>query len=152
MPGLNHYSQSQITQNYENQTAFRIRRKQNEVTQILGSNGVNMTAFSLADSGEFGILRMIVSDVGRAVSALKEARFGISVTEVVCFCCPNEPGALSIVLDCLAREDVFIEYMYAFSDGDTARVVIRPTDLDRCIEILTRCKCNLLNRDNLSQK
>ena len=64
----------------------------------------------------------------------------------------NEPGALSIVLDCLAREDVFIEYMYAFSDGDTARVVIRPTDLDRCIEILTRCKCNLLNRDNLSQK
>ena len=66
----------------------------NEVTQILGSNGVNMTAFSLADSGEFGILRMIVSDVGRAVSALKEARFGISVTEVVCFCCPNEPGAL----------------------------------------------------------
>ena len=71
----------------------------NEVTQILGSNGVNMTAFSLADSGEFGILRMIVSDVERAVSALKEARFGISVTEVVCFCCPNEPGALSIVLD-----------------------------------------------------
>ena len=124
----------------------------NEVTQILGSNGVNMTAFSLADSGEFGILRMIVSDVGRAVSALKEARFGISVTEGVCFCCPNEPGALSIVLDCLARENVFIEYMYAFSDGDTARVVIRPTDLDRCIEILTRCKCNLLNRDNLSQK
>ena len=62
----------------------------NEVTQILGSNGVNMTAFSLADSGEFGILRMIVSDVGRAVSALKEARFGISVTEVVCFCCPND--------------------------------------------------------------
>jgi len=111
-----------------------------------------MTAFSLADSGEFGILRMIVSDVERAVSALKEARFGISVTEVVCFCCPNEPGALSIVLDCLARENVFIEYMYAFSDGDTARVVIRPTDLDRCIEILTRCKCNLLNRDNLSQK
>lgn len=89
----------------------------NEVTQILGSNGVNMTAFSLADSGEFGILRMIVSDVGRAVSALKEARFGISVTEVVCFCCPNEPGALSIVLDCLARENVFIEYMYAFPTG-----------------------------------
>ena len=57
------------------------------------------------------------------------------------------------VLDCLARRGCsFIEYMYAFSDGDTARVVIRPTDLDRCIEILTRCKCNLLNRDNLSQK
>ena len=123
----------------------------NEVTQILGRNGVNMTAFSLADNADFGILRMIVSDVERAVTALKEAHFGVSVTEVICLRCSNVPGALSKVLDLLAKEQVFIEYMYAFSEGDTARVVIRPTDLDRCIEILTRCDCSLMSRDSLSQ-
>lgn len=123
----------------------------NEVTQILGRNGVSMTAFSLADNADFGILRMIVSDVERAVSALKEAHFGVSVTEVVCLSCPHVPGSLSNVLECLAKENVFIEYMYAFADGDTARVVIRPTDLDRCIEILTRCKCCLLSRNSLAQ-
>ncbi len=123
----------------------------NEVVQILGRKGINMTAFSLADSAEFGILRMIVSDVDAAVQALKEAHFGISVTEVVCFNCPNVPGSLATVLDYLAKENVFIEYMYAFSEGDTASVVIRPTDLDRCIDILSSCNCSLLSRNELSQ-
>lgn len=123
----------------------------NEVTRILGQNGINMTAFSLAESAEFGILRMVVSDVDKAVKALKEAHFGVSVTDVVCFSCPNVPGALATVLEYLAKEDIFIEYMYAFSQGDTANVVIRPTDIDRCIDILTYYKCDILNKNNLSQ-
>ncbi len=116
----------------------------NEVAQILGTNGINMTAFSLAENAEFGILRLIVSDVNLAVKVLKEAHFGISLTDVICLSCPNEPGSLSIVLGCLAKENVFIEYMYAFSQGDTANIVIRPTDLDKCIEILNQCNCNIL--------
>jgi len=117
----------------------------NEVTQILGSNGVNMTAFSLAENSEFGILRLIVSDVDLAVKVLKEAHFGITITDVVCFACPNIPGSLSSVLGHLAKENVFIEYMYAFSQGDTANVVIKPTDIDKCFEILAQCNCNLLD-------
>lgn len=117
----------------------------NEVTQILGSNGVNMTAFSLAENSEFGILRLIVSDVDLAVKVLKEAHFGITITDVVCIACPNIPGSLSAVLGHLAKENVFIEYMYAFSQGDTANVVIKPTDIEKCIEILASCNCNLLN-------
>ncbi|MDU1891301.1 MAG: amino acid-binding protein [Dysgonomonas sp.] len=123
----------------------------NEVTKILGANSINMTAFSLAENAEFGILRMVVSDVDKAVTVLKEAHFGVSVTDVVCFCCPNEPGALAIVLEYLAKENIFIEYMYAFSQGETANVVIRPTDIDKCIEILTHYKCNLLNKNSISQ-
>jgi hypothetical protein len=123
----------------------------NDVTRILGQNGINMTAFSLAESAEFGILRMVVSDVDKAKDVLKEAHFGVSVTDVVCFSCPNVPGALSTVLEYLAKEDIFIEYMYAFSQGDTANVVIRPTDINRCIEILTYYKCDILNKNNLSQ-
>lgn len=116
----------------------------NEVAQILGANGINMTAFSLAENAEFGILRLIVSDVDLAVKVLKEAHFGISINDVICLSCPNVPGSLSTVLGCLAKENVFIEYMYAFSQGDTANIVIRPTDLDKCIEILDNCDCDLL--------
>ena len=123
----------------------------NEVTRILGDNGVNMTAFSLAESADFGILRMIVSDVELAVKVLKEARLGVSVTDVVCFCSPNKPGALATVLEYLAKEDIFIEYMYAFSQGDKANIVIRPTDVDRCIEVLTSYKCELLSKGTLCQ-
>lgn len=123
----------------------------NDVTHILGDNGVNMTAFSLAENADFGILRMIVSDVDLAVHVLKEAHFGVSVTDVVCFNCPNKPGALATVLEYLAKENIFIEYMYAFSEGETASVVIRPTDINKCVEILTYYKCDILNKSNLNQ-
>jgi len=123
----------------------------NEVTQILGTNNINMTAFSLAENADFGILRLIVSDVEKALKVLKEAHFGVNVAEVVCLRCPNIPGSLSNVLNCLAKENIFIEYMYAFSEGDTANVVIRPTDIDKCIEVLTHCKCDLISKDSLSQ-
>lgn len=108
----------------------------NDVTRILGANGVNMSAFSLAETPEFGILRMIVSDVDKAVEVLKAANFAVKVTDVICLRCHNIPGALSKILDLLAQEDVFIEYMYAFSEGETANIVIRPTRVERCAEIL----------------
>lgn len=123
----------------------------NEVSSILGANGINMTAFSLAENADFGILRLIVSDVDKAIKILKEAHFGITVTDVICFSCPNQPGALSTVLEYLAKEDIFIEYMYAFSQGDTANVVIRPTDNNRCIEILSHYNCDLLDKSALKQ-
>ncbi|MDR2938301.1 MAG: amino acid-binding protein [Prevotellaceae bacterium] len=123
----------------------------NEVTKILAANNINMTAFSLAENAEFGILRMVVSNVDLAVKILKEARFGVNVTDVVCFTLSNVPGALSTILDLLSKEQIFIEYMYAFSQGETANVVIRPTDVDRCIDILTENKTELLSKANLSQ-
>ncbi|MDR2954364.1 MAG: amino acid-binding protein [Prevotella sp.] len=124
----------------------------NDVTHILGKNGVNMTAFSLAESADFGILRLIVSDVDLAVKALKEAHFGVTVTDVICFKCDNKPGALASVLEYLAKENIFIEYMYAFSDGDIANVVIRPNDIPRSVEILTDNKCDIQNRTSLKQR
>jgi len=108
----------------------------NEVTRILVDNGINMSAFCLVESADFGILRMIVSDIETAKEALKKAHFGISVTDVICIVCPNVPGAMNAVLEVLAKEEVFIEYMYAFSQGDSANVVIRPTDVQRAADIL----------------
>ena len=108
----------------------------NEVTRILEENGINMSAFSLAESADFGILRMIVSDVEGAREALKKAHFGVSTNDVLLITCPNVPGAMHGVLEILARQNVFIEYMYAFSEGQTANVVIRPTDVARAAELL----------------
>lgn len=104
-----------------------------------------MHAFSLAESADFGILRMIVSDVEKAKASLREAHFAVQLTEVVCFNCPNQPGTLASVLDILAREAIFIEYMYAFSEGDTASVVIRPTDVQKCMDILKKSDCPLVS-------
>ncbi len=108
----------------------------NEVTRILEVGGINMSAFSLAETPDFGILRMIVSDVEAAHRALKEAHFGVNVTDVLLVTCANEPGTMHRILEVLAREQVFIEYMYAFSEGEVANVIIRPTDVARAAEIL----------------
>lgn len=117
----------------------------NDVARILGEKGINMNAFSLADATDFGILRMIVSDVNAAKEALREAGFAVMLTDVVCLNCANKPGALSSILDILAREEIFIEYMYAFSEGDLANVVIRPTDVEKCIDTLTNNASGIVN-------
>ena len=91
----------------------------NEVAKILGANGINMKAFSMAETADFGLLRLIVSDVDKAVQVLRDASFAVMLTDVVCINATNVPGALSGILDKLAANEIFIEYMYAFSEGDT---------------------------------
>ena len=118
----------------------------NEVTKILGRGGINMQAFSMAETADFGILRLIVSDVDKAVKLLHDASFAVMLTDVVCLNAPNVPGSLSSVLEKLAENDIFIEYMYAFSEGDTANVVIRPNDIDKCVSVLSECRCTLISQ------
>jgi len=108
----------------------------NELARILGDNGINMTAFSTSDNPEFGIMRLIVPDAERAAELLRANGFGVNVSDVLCIEVPNVSGSLSRVLDTLARQNIFIEYMYAFSEGETASVVIRTGDVKRSAEIL----------------
>ena len=115
-----------------------------DVCKTLKDNGINIVTLSLADTQQFGILRLIVSDVDLAVKVLKGAQFGVNITDVICVACGNVPGALSEILKHLANEEVFIEYMYAFSQGETANIVIKPNNIDKCIDALGRCDCNFL--------
>ena len=117
----------------------------NEVTKILGKHSINMHAFSMAETTDFGILRLIVSEVDKAVEILRNADFAVMLTDVVCISMPNVAGSLSEVLQNLAQNNIFIEYMYAFADGEKANVVIRPNDIDKCITILNECSCNIKN-------
>ena len=116
----------------------------NEVAKILGANGINMKAFSMAETADFGLLRLIVHDVDKAVQVLRDASFAVMLTDVVCLNVGNVPGALSAILETLAANDIFIEYMYAFSEDETANVVIRPNDIEKCIDVLGSCGCTLL--------
>ena len=111
----------------------------NDVTKILGRNGINMLAFSMAETADFGILRLVVSEVEKAAEVLRAADFAVMMTDVVCITCENVPGALSSILERLASENIFIEYMYAFSEGEKANVVIRTNDISRSVQVLENC-------------
>ena len=115
----------------------------NDVTRILGKHGINMHAFSMAETTDFGILRLIVSEVDKAVEILREENFAVMLTEVVCIKCSNKAGALSTILEQLSERDIFIEYMYAFADGEQANVVIRPNDIEKCVSTLQEYHCDI---------
>lgn len=115
----------------------------NEVTKILGKNGINMHAFSMAETTDFGILRLIVTEVEKAVEVLRNADFAVMLTDVVCIGCPNVAGSLSTILEKLAENNIFIEYMYAFAEGDNANVIIRPNNISECYKVLKDCNCTI---------
>ena len=120
-----------------------------EVTDVLGAAGVNLSAMSIADNSDFGILRCIVSDPDKAYQVLKAAHFAVKITDVIGFTCPNVSGSLAKVLKHLSENGVFIEYMYSFANGDVAHVIIRPTDLDACEKVLEEKKVELMGANEL---
>jgi len=122
-----------------------------EVTEALGSAGINLSAMSIADNSDFGILRCIVSDPDKAYQVLKEAHFAVKITDVIGFICPNISGSLAVVLKALSDAGIFIEYMYSFANGDVAHVIIRPTDLEACEKVLEAQKVALMAANDLYQ-
>lgn len=116
----------------------------NDVVRTLGQNGINMHAFSMAETADFGILRLIVSDVDKAVEVLRQQDFAVMSTDVVCLSCENVPGSLAVILENLAQEQIFIDYMYAFAQNDRAHVVIKPNDMARCLDVLKQHGCEVL--------
>jgi hypothetical protein len=108
-----------------------------------------MLAFSVADTSEFGILRLIVSDPEQAFKVLRVNDFSVNLTDVVCMNCPNEPGALAKALQILSDNQITIAYLYAFSTGDSANVVLKPDQLDECIKVLQEHKMELISASEL---
>ncbi|KAF0218511.1 MAG: ACT domain-containing [Geobacteraceae bacterium] len=109
-----------------------------EVTRILGEAGVNIRALSLADTSDFGILRLIVNDREKAKQVLKEKGFTVSKTEVVAVEVPDRPGGLSQILQTLDSEAINVEYMYAFVErcGENAVIIFRFDETDKAVGVL----------------
>lgn len=120
-----------------------------EISELLGKANINMSAFSVADSSDFGILRLIVSDPEKALEVLQAEGFSVRLTDVLCLNTPNTPGALSKAMNILNKDHIEIEYMYAFSLGEDAISVIKPNDIDKCLLVLQANKLELLAASSL---
>ena len=111
-----------------------------EVTGILGSSGINIRALSLADTSDFGILRLIVNDHEKAKQILKEQGFTVGRTEVVAVEVEDRPGGLNNILQILFEAGINVEYMYAFvqHSGKNAVIIFRFDNLDEAINLLQK--------------
>ena len=112
-----------------------------EVARLLGAHGINMKAFSMTEAPDFGIMHIVVADTERAVQVLSEAHFAVSLVDVVGIECADRPGSMGEVLSHLADAGIGIKYMYAFSEGEKARFVLKPDDIAHCEEVLRQAGC-----------
>ena len=120
------------------------RGRMAQVTRTLSDNKIDIRALSVADTSDFGILRLIVSDVDTAYAALKKEGFTLSKTDVIGVKINDKPGGLSGVLELLAKKDMSVEYIYAFvakNDSD-AFVIMKINDDNLCGKALELLKDN----------
>ena len=122
-----------------------------DVTRTLADAGINIRALSIADTIDYGLLRMIVNDPSGARSALSEAGFTAALTEVLAIEVLDKPGGLASIIDILAAAGVNIEYMYAFvgTSGENAIVVFRIEKMDEAIVALKDRGVRILTGDEL---
>ncbi len=109
-----------------------------EITKFLGDNKIDIRALSIADTTDFGILRLIVSDPEKTVSLLKSEKYTVSITHVISVAINDTPGSLADVIGVLYKDGISVEYAYAFitRTRDKAYVILRVEDNDKAIKIL----------------
>jgi len=108
------------------------------ITRVLKDANINIRALSLADTSDFGILRLIVNDVTGAEKALNASGFTVRLTPVVAVEVPDRPGGLHGILAVLLKKNINVEYTYAFVDrsGENALIIFRFDRTDEAIEVL----------------
>jgi hypothetical protein len=111
-----------------------------EVTRVLANGAINIRALSLADTSDFGILRLIVNDHEEAKRILKDNGFTVARTEVVAVEVEDHPGGLNRILQVLSEAGINVEYMYAFvqQSGQNAVLIFRFDAIDTAVDALTR--------------
>ena len=107
-----------------------------EVLKTLGTNDVNIVALSLADTSDYGMLRMIVSDPGKGKAVLKEAGITSMLTDVVSVRVPHATGSLSKAMHEIVQAGINVEYMYAFANGADASAVLKSDDPEKVVTVL----------------
>jgi hypothetical protein len=122
-----------------------------EVASILAEAGVNIRGLSLADSADFGILRLIVNDTEKAQQVLKAQGFTMAKTEVVAVEVRDQPGYLARMLNTLKANQVNVEYMYAFvlKSAVNATIIFRFDDIDKAIQCLQQAGIKILQGEEI---
>lgn len=118
-----------------------------EVAELLGAAGVNIRGFSVSDTAEFGILRLVVDYPAEAVVALRGAGFTVKESEVICLRLPDEPGALAAALKVVGEAGVNIEYVYSLV---STYVVLNVADTDRALALLEGRPVRLVSQEEIA--
>ena len=124
-----------------------------EVTSLIAAEKINIRALSLADTTDFGVLRLIVNDLDRCFDVLKKNNFVAQQTDVIAVEVLDKPGGLQKILGVFDDNDVNIEYMYAFVEkkSDNAIVIFRIDQPERAIKVLERNKITVLSSEIISR-
>jgi len=111
-----------------------------EITRFLGDNQVDIRALSIADTKDFGILRLIVDEPDKTVQLLKDNGYMVSITHVIAVAMTDEPGSLANVMEILYKNAISVEYMYAFitRNKENAYVIVRVGDNLKAVDILLK--------------
>lgn len=112
-----------------------------EVAEVLKQENINIASLSLADTSEYGVLRMIVSDPEKGKQVLKENGFSAMLTDVIAVRLPHEVGMLQKLLKVLYSADLNIEYMYALATGkDNASMIVKTSNAEAAVKVLEENK------------
>ena len=122
-----------------------------EITKLLADGNIDIRALSIADTTDYGILRLIVNNPEKATELLKENHVTASITKVLAIAIDDKPGGLNKAITILSNQGVDVEYMYAFLNPrkDTAFVILRVADNDKAIEVLKNGGIELMSNADI---
>ena len=120
-----------------------------QVLEVLGSENVRITALSVADTSEFGILRLLVPEPEKAKQVLKSNDFTVNITEVISVSAPNEAKHYAKVLKILSDRNISVEYTYAFTVDDKSIIILRCSNNHEAISALKSHEMELLTSGDL---
>ena len=140
---------------YLNQLSVFIENREgrlDEVLEALKEENINIVSLSLADSSDYGLLRMIVSDADKAKSALKAKGFTAMLTPVLGVKLSHQVGQLQVLLAEICKAGINIDYMYALATGsDDASIVIKTADLESAANVLSKTGVEFIKADEIGK-
>lgn len=125
-----------------------------DITAVLAENGIDIRALSIADTSDYGILRLIVNNPDDAVLVLKKEGMTASATQVLGIAIPDEPGGFAKAIRVLADADISVEYAYAFITPNIGKayVIIRVENNEKAAAALTRARIELIDQAEIFTK
>lgn len=123
-----------------------------EVLEVLKEKSINIVSLSLADTSDYGLLRLIVTDPEKGKNALKESGFSAMLTEVIAVNVSHKVGRLQELLLLICKAGINVEYMYALSTGtEDASIVIKTSELDKANELLKQNKIAVFTMEDIAK-
>jgi hypothetical protein len=119
-----------------------------EITSLLGEHNINIRGFAVADTAEYGILRLIVADPDRAASLLRSHNFTLNESEVICIDVPDKPGGLASVLKIFSENNLNIEYMYSIVK---TAIVFSVTEIDKALNLIKSAGFKILEQKDIAK-